>query len=284
MKDRAFSVRDVLAMLNRRPERTWPDGVVHHGARVAILLGLALVVQFLFPVAPVPDMPTLEKGAVATKDIIAQDSFPIYKSESELERERQEAAAGVPADFVYDSTAVDSMLAHIHGFFARVDTAVALDADSATVRRNVAAILNSYGPRPTDDFVNLLLSARLRRELDRSLTSAVRAELPAGIASASDLTDARAQQIWIHRGGGRQLVARDSVLTSTDFLNRAARFHLGTNPRPGLAEAQRLLLLALFQPSLRFDRAKTETDREAARQSVPLTKGTVLKGEQIVGA
>ncbi len=284
MKDRAFSMRDVLAMLNRRPERTWPDGVLHHGARIAILLGLALVVQFVFPVAPIPDMPTLEKGMVATKDIIAQAEFPIYKSESELERDRQEAAAGVAPIFVYDGTAADSMLAQIRGFFVRVDSAASLRADSAVIRQNVATILNSYGPRPTADFVNLLLSPRQRRQLEQSLISAVRDELPLGIASAADLEDANAQQIRVRRGDSEHLVARDSVLTSTDFLDRAGRFHLGANRQPDLAEAQRLMLLALFEPSLRYDRAATEAERQRARQAVPLRKGSVLKGEQIVGA
>ncbi|HKJ93101.1 MAG TPA: HDIG domain-containing protein [Longimicrobiales bacterium] len=284
MTDTGFSLRDALATINRRPERTWPDGVIHHGVRIAILLGLALVVHFLFPVAPIPDMPTLEKGMVATKDIIAQAGFPIYKSESELERDRQEAAAGVAPIFVYDGTAADSMLAQIRGFFARIDSAASLDADSAAIREKVAAILNSYGPRPTDDFVRLLLSPRPRRQLDQSLTSAVRDELPLGIASAADLEDAGAQQIRVRRGNGERLVARDSVLTSTDFLDRAGRYHLGANRQPDLAEFQRLMLLALFEPSLRYDRAATEAERERTRQAVPLVKGRVLQGEQIVGA
>jgi putative nucleotidyltransferase with HDIG domain len=284
VKDRAFSMRDVLAMLNRRPERTWPDGVLHHGTRIAIVLGLALFVQFLFPVAPVPDMPTLEKGMVATKDVIAQDNFPIYKSESELERDRQEAAATVAPIFVYDTTATDSMLAHIRGFFTRIDSVASLDADSATRRQKVASILNSYGPRPTADFVDLLVSTPRRRQLEQSLISAVRNELPAGIASAADLEDTGAQQIDVRRGDGDRFLPRDSVLTSTDFLDRAGRFHLGASRQADLAEAQRLMLLAVFQPSLRYDRAATEAARERARQAVRLTKGRVLKGEQIVGA
>ncbi len=285
MAEPVRSLKDALALVSRSPERVWPDGVVHHGARVALLLALALVVQLLFPAAPIPDLPALERGMVAEEDIIAQADFPIYKTEAELERDRQDQAASVAPIFVYDSTAVDTVIARIDRFLGLVDSVVDLDADSLVIRDEVRAILNAYGqPRPTPEAIDLLLDERRRRALERSLKSAVRDELPQGVAASGDLEDAAAPQIRIRRPGNERIVPTDSVRIGADFLNRAARFHLDASRQPEMAEFQRLLLIRFFEPSYRFDRAATEAERERARQAVPLVKGRVLRGERIVTA
>src|SRR5690606_37619116 len=123
--DEKFSVRRAVQALSGRPERLWPAGAIHHGARILFLVALAILTHALFPVAPVPDFPVLEKGMVAEEDIIAEVGFPIYKSEEELARERAEAAASVPPIFEYSPAAVDTMLARLTGFFARADSIVA---------------------------------------------------------------------------------------------------------------------------------------------------------------
>ena len=46
---------DFLRALSARPEHVWPDAVIQHGFRVALLLGLVLLLHALFPDAPAPD-------------------------------------------------------------------------------------------------------------------------------------------------------------------------------------------------------------------------------------
>jgi phosphate starvation-inducible protein PhoH and related proteins len=69
-----------------------------------LLLGLVFLLQVLFPVAPVPNFPELERGMVPQEDVIADVGFTIPKSDAELAQEREEAAPVAPV-FRYDPTA-----------------------------------------------------------------------------------------------------------------------------------------------------------------------------------
>ncbi|HEY8483900.1 MAG TPA: HDIG domain-containing metalloprotein [Longimicrobiales bacterium] len=271
-----------LSALSGPPERAWPEGVIHHGARLVLLVGLAIAVGSLFPVAPVPDFPVLEKGMVAEKDILAEVPFPIYKSPEELARERAEAAAAVALVFDYDSMAVREMRDRVRAFLAEVDSA-ATRPGAEGARAAIRSVLQAYGFSVTDEAVGLLQSAGQRMLLARSLERAMQGELLAGVASTADLAGSRALHVRVRRGGTEQLVARDSVLTAPRFHERAAAY-LPRNASPELAELHRLILTRFFQPSLRLNHAETEAARDRARQAVPTTKGEVLKGEKIVGA
>ena len=72
MAGRRFGLADAIRLLSEPPRRAWPEGVVHHGVRILMLLGLACSVVLLFPVTPVPDLPVLEKGMVSEETIIAR--------------------------------------------------------------------------------------------------------------------------------------------------------------------------------------------------------------------
>jgi putative nucleotidyltransferase with HDIG domain len=247
-----------------------------------MLLGLAIVVLILFPVAPVPDLPVLEKGMVSEETIIAQVGFPIYKADDDLARERAEAVAGVAPIFVYEQAAVDTMLARTRTFMARVDS-VAAEGDEQVVRGGLNRLLQSYGFVTGDDTIELLRQAGQRNQLSRSLETAIRTELPVGIASAGELEGSAAAQLRLRREDEERLLPRDSLRTAQAFFERSAR-HTPRGASAEFSELQRLILIRFFEPSVRLDRGATEAARERARQAVPAVKAEVLQGEKIVGA
>lgn len=282
MADQRFGLADAIRLLSEPPRRAWPEGVVHHGVRILMLLGLACSVVLLFPVTPVPDLPVLEKGMVSEETIIAQVAFPVYKSDEELARERAEAAAGVAPIFVYESTAIDTMLARVQTFFARVDSVAAEGAEPA-VRAGMNRLLQSYGVVTGDDAHDALRSPALRAQLRRALENAIKTELPVGIASSGELEGSSVTQLRLRRDGQEILLPRDSVLTAQGFFERATR-HIPRGTAASISELQRLILIRFFEPSIRLDRVATEMARERARQAVPAIKAEVLQGEKIIGA
>ena len=269
--------------LSGPPAKAWTSSALHHGARIAVLLGLVLLVQFLFPVAPVPDFPVLEKGMVPDEDVIAQVTFPIPKTDAELAQEQQEAARSVVPIFTFDTTAVDSMSAQVQTFLAYVDSAAEAGGSDLTVRARLREVLSAYGMPANDDAVALLRPPDNRLALRRALERAIETELPKGIAQSSDLEESRSAQLRVNRAGTEQLVDRDSVTTQQRFFELAAR-HVPFTAPSGLNEFQRLALIRFFEPSIRLDLAATDTARAYARQAVPRTKGTVVRGERIVAA
>ncbi len=278
-----FGLRDAIRALSEPPDRFWPAGLIHHGTRVSLLVGLALLLQVLFPVSPVPDFPVLETGMVAEEDIIARIAFPIYKSDAELARERAEAAAGVAPVFRYETSAADTMLERVRAFFARVDATVANAANEGAARMALRALLQSYALPTGEAVIDLFHDAGSRARLEQAVVDAVRIELPAGIASTADVQESSAKQIRLQRGDEDRLMDRDSLLTAPSFYERATR-HLPARATPEQAELQRLLLIRFFEPSISLDREATEAARERARRAVPEIKGQVLKDERIVGA
>jgi cyclic-di-AMP phosphodiesterase PgpH len=277
-----MTVRQMLGLLSRPPQQRWPDAVVHHSARAFMLVAIALATSMLFPVSPMADFPVLERGMVAEEDVIAEIPFSIYRSESELARARQDAAAGSKPIFVYDATAVDSMKAAVDAFFERVE-AVAADGAPDGARQRVRELLTAYALPPSAQEVALLLDARQRERLRRSVRDVIQDELPRGIALSGELDEADSREVRLIAHGTDRIVHRDSVLTAANFFERS-RLHVPPGAAPGHEQLQRLMLVRFMVPSVRPDWTATEQERARARAAVPATRGSVLQGERIVTA
>jgi cyclic-di-AMP phosphodiesterase PgpH len=274
---------ELLRTLSAAPKHTWPDAVLHHGFRIALLLGLTLLVLGLFPIAPVPNFPTLERGMVPQEDLLAESSFSIPKSEAELAHEREEAAASVAPVFRYDPGAVDTMLARSRRFVVHLDSAARTGDNPQERRQRVRDLLVAYGFPVSEEALDLLVLQEHRVTLLRSLERAVRQELPAGIVSDGDFEDSPAPHWLLIREGTEQLLLRDTVRTQSRLYSRAAQYLPMASP-PGLSQFQRLAVILFFDGSYKLDREYTEAAREQARQAVPVTKGEVLRGERVIAA
>jgi cyclic-di-AMP phosphodiesterase PgpH len=274
---------ELLRALSANPEHVWPDAVVHHGFRLVLLVGLAVLLLVLFPVAPVPNFPELERGMVPQEDVIADVGFTIPKSGVELAQEREEAAASVAPVFRYDPTAADTMLVRVRRFVTHLDSAARSGSSEAEQRARIRDLLTAYGFPVGSTALDLLESPEHRATLLRSLERTVSEELPVGVVSASDYEDSHAPQWRLVREGSERLVMRDSVRTQAQLYSRAARY-LPESAPPGLADFQRLVIILFFEGSIRLDRTYTEAAREQARRAVPVIKGEVLRGERVVAA
>src|SRR5690606_22433790 len=162
----------------------WPASVLHHRARALLVLALAFAVSLLFPVSPVRDFPVLEKGMVAGEDIIAEFGVSIFKSELELQRERAEAAAGVPPILDYDASAVDTVRERVNAFLAQIE-AVA-DSAEASRRDALADILVMQGFPVTEAYLEVLSDPRQRARLGSALRLAIDQDLPTGVLRSAD--------------------------------------------------------------------------------------------------
>jgi cyclic-di-AMP phosphodiesterase PgpH len=276
-------VNDFLSALSARPVHAWPDGVVHHGFRVLLLLGLAVLLHLLFPVAPVPDFPQFERGMVPQEDIIADERFTIPKSDAELAQEREEAAQAVAPVFRFDASAQDTMLLRVRRFIAHVDSAATVGDTDVERRENVRSLLTAYGFPINPEALDLLLEQQYRTMLRQSLERTIQNELPAGIVSSSDYEDSPAQQWRLVRDGSESMLSRDTVRTQTRLYTRAATYLPPASP-PGLADFQRLALILFFEGSIKLDVERTNLAQDQAREAVPTIKGEVLAGERVIAA
>ena len=264
-------------MLSSRPGRLWPEAVVHHGARVLMLAGLALMVTVGFPPNPrVADVSGYEAGVVATEDLIAEVEFAVPKSAAELERDRAAAVAAVPMIYRYRPQAGDSTADALNSFFATVEETLGADPaalDSVLAAENVAA---------TPALVEVLRDTTVREAVHRAALRAARELIPAGVVDATT-RDYLGDRITVLDEGGERFMSAGELLTATDLYNRSAALLPG-DASPEATEILRLLLIRFREFSYVPNQEATAARRTAARQSVATTRGSVLTGEAILRA
>jgi cyclic-di-AMP phosphodiesterase PgpH len=276
-------IRGFFHSLSRRPGRAWPEGVVHHGARALILIAIAALTTFLFPVSPAPDFPVVEKGMVLDHDIIADVDFQVPRPEAELQRERDQVAAAVTPIFRYDSTAIDTMRARVGSFLDRLDAAFDGNPAEPVVEQRLRDALGAVSLQARPDVITLLRSRQNRSALRSSLEATIERDVQAGVLRGADLQNSVAGQVRIIRNGNDELVARDTVPTLEKLRENASR-NLPANSPAGLVELQQLVLSHFAQPSLRYDRMLTDASRQAARNAVQTFRVEVVAGERIIDA
>ena len=257
----------------------WPDGVVYHGSRLLLVVALAVTITGLFPPMGESTLGRFEEGMVLSDAVIAQVPFTIPKSTAELQRERADAAAGVPPTFNYRPEAGDTMAVRLGRFFTRLDSVVS-EGDSEIVRADLleASIVASPGQAV------LLMDEATRRLLSTTSVSGVRRYAEMGVVDATESRELTQDRVLIQDPGedSRRSEARENILVGGDLQARIVN-DLPTDS-PELSEFLRLIIISHTVYSLEFDSEVTAADREQVRQAVPESMGNVVQQEAIVRA
>ena len=267
--------RRAPGLLSRAPERIWPDGAVHHGARWCLLVLLAGGLVVLYPSGPGVKVGRYEAGTVADRGVIAQIDFQVLKDSAKLRRERDEEAAAVVPTFIYRASAADSTLAALARIFAAVDSAAALEGAAGA-----SAALSAAGIDAPAQQVDVLADGDRAAALHEVAASAVRLLSPQGVVSPEAASELTADSMRVVRGGDTATMAASSPLTGREFYDRALA-GLDDEAEAGLL---RLVLARSLTPSLVPDVGLNARARAVARNSVAMVEYGVLEGEAIVRA
>jgi cyclic-di-AMP phosphodiesterase PgpH len=279
--DRADRDSAPLARLSTPPERGWPDGALHHGSRVGLLVLMALVVTLLFPPDPGPDVARYQVGMVAGEDVIASLTFGVPKNPEELDREREAAAQAVPPTFRLRPEAASAMESALLAFFDSVEEA----AEAQNPDQAIGRLLSDLGIAASATQRRILLESGTRGVLEGAALRAVRDILPLGVLdeAARHEPAAAGRILLIDPEGEERHVDRDSVLSAADFYQRAGGL-LPPGSGSQVDELLRLTLIRFMNATLRYDPGATERDRDSARRAVNTNRATVLQGEAVVRA
>lgn len=249
---------------------------MHHGARALALLGLAGSVAALFPQDAGHVVGRYEEGAVADRDVLAEVAFSVPKAAAVLEAERAAAAAAVIPTFERRAGAADSALAGLARFFAGLDSAA---AESGTA--GLGAVLAAAGIAEAGAaHVQVLAEADARRRLHGEAATAFRSLLPRGVTSPGAASVLSADSVRTTEGGRVSLVPRSSALSAREFFDRA----VADRPPGPETDLLRMVLAHHLVPSLSLDAARTQRERNAARQAVSPALADVVEGEAVVRA
>jgi len=269
----------LAGVLSRRPTGTWPDGVLHHGARVLLVVSAAALITAFFPPDERPRVGRFEVGEVAAETVIARIPFSVPKSPEELQRERIEYRATVPPTFDYRPEAADTMVARLDQFFTQIDTLSRLDEQGPLLR-----FLAERSIYPRESQLELLREPANLQTLRNTAVRAAREILPSGVADGAELENLTTNSLVVREPDGRdRTVVREEVLSPREFFDRGVAL-LPAATEPELQQILRLVFIQHLEPSFELNVPATELDRDAAARAVPTTKQDVKADEAIVRA
>jgi putative nucleotidyltransferase with HDIG domain len=251
--------------------------------RIVLLVIAAVAIDFAFPMSSTPDLPPIQAEVVASEDVIAPVTFPVYKSVAELTQERNEAASAVSPIFVFRPEISDSSVVSADAFFAAIDEAVADATQDIERQTAVLEVLDRYAIPVSEDQASVLAAPVTRSAFASAMGRAFRGLLPDGVASNRDLGSVAAGSIILRRDTVETLVARESLPTLQQFWEEA----LALAPSEISGDARQVyqtLLIHFSGPTIVPDRQATEAAQDQARQAVNRVKYEVLEGEFIVRA
>src|SRR5437764_13457886 len=255
--------------------------VREHGVRIAIALALAVFTYVLFPASPAVDFPVYEVGSVASDNVIAPFAFSVPKTDAELAKEREAAAATVEPVFDYVPAALDSTRRQLAAVTQALNGAgAASDPRNALIGIQQAAA--SQGITLTANEATYLAQERRRTAMLGAVQRVFERWRGGGVASRGALDNVRGDAI-LKNGKDERRVSSDSIQSFSMLVSRARLIH--PDPTSVVGDGIYFRLLgALFHPTVVPDGAATELRRDDIRRSVPTAKYEVRVGEKIIGA
>lgn len=273
-----------LDALSTPPRNVWPEGVLFHGTRIVLVLGLAVMATALFPPVERMQVSRYTAGQIAEEAVIAQIPFAVPKTPEELERDRQEARAAVPPTFNHRPAATDSMTVRLEDFFQRLDSLARGEPEEPQDLEPMDRFLASNSIELGDAQLRALADPATRRTIRQTALEAVQRILPEGVADAAQLQQFGTSTITVREGPElERSEPREEVLTPRGFYDQAVEMLPPETP-PNVQEVLRLVLIQFLDHSLELNVQATEMDRQGAAQAVATTKGNVLRDEAIVRA
>lgn len=259
----------------------WPERLARHGVQLLLFLLVALAVTFFFPPWTGFRVSTYEAGMVSEEDVIASLSFGVPKSLDELQFERSSAALTVPPTFELHPEAADSMAVSLVQFFEAVE-AVEGEDDPALA---LDELLLEVGLALSEDQKEIVRDPEVQALLAETGARAVEDLMPDGVLDdAARLGPSSTGRVLVvSPEGGERYITQDSVLNSSAFYERAAQL-LPEETGSEVNELLRMSLIRFMDPTLRYDPASTQEDRDAARRAVSVLRASVLEGEAVVRA
>ena len=277
-KSRKIKGPHFIKVLSEPPGGLWPQGVLHHGARVLLLLALAVTIVFLFPPDPRPSVAPYEVGDVAQDNITADVAFPVRKSQDELNPEQEAYENAVPPIFIKHAEVIDSARNQGQRFFDRIEEV----ADSGS-RAELEAAVREWGVVAiSPEQVDLLFEASNRRLLRSAFDEVTRLLLP-NYLNASLAGEVTTDEIELRAEGDvSRLFPADSLLIGDAFQSQiAARLRIRTAD-PELLGFFRLIGFRFFRSPISLDIASTTQARTDARMSVDQVKVEIQPGQAII--
>ncbi len=257
--------------------------------RAAILIALTAILTMLYPARQTYELSWFLDSTVALEEVIAPESFYVYKDEVDYDAELSEARAGVPPVFLLNARVPVERRAAAAALLDDIALIRASALSDSVKTARLKANHPEVGPISEPTLAFMLAESRVpqeRLEQLKQLTGELLAfSYGSGLVEnratiASDAVDS----LTILKATGEQRVAVEDV-RDLDQLSLELQTRITEslpNASANQIQAAHELVAAFLVPNLTFSEPDTRARRRSAESQVPRVKGTVLKGERII--
>ncbi|MGD2123172.1 MAG: hypothetical protein PVJ76_15580, partial [Gemmatimonadota bacterium] len=267
-KKKKAKTPEIFQTLSEAPDGSVPKRIAYHGARVLLLVLLAVGVTLLFPPAVREVVGLPEVGDFASEDEVAEVDFDIPRDSAEIARARANAEASVPPVFDETPEIQDSVEADLNRFFDRIE-----EAAEAGGRPEVEQVLRFEGLEFLEPQAEFFLDPRRLEDLREACLSVVRTLAPSFLGSEHAEEVSAAGAITIRRPDGSYQTQDASYFLWGLAFNNEVRDGLGPGEADFLSIGGDLITHFFDTPIYEFDAGQTETFRATRRSAVSTTEG-----------
>jgi len=286
--------------------------------KLVMLASLLIITALLFPRTESAEY-SYEVNEITNEAIIAPFTFPVLKSDEELDQDRQEARQEVPFVFERRPSTVDTQIAQINAFFddlnelrtayqnyqstqsnmENASTAQAYQeaqqqaaSDSSALATLNSRLQENYGINVMSEKWQVLLTAEPPDQsedfvsyLRPILVRVLRDQFAQGIYDIP-LNDIISNQVAIQYQGEEVLEEAGTHFDRNEAWINARRQIISTigEENNELVNATFELVVQFLNPNLLYQREITERRQEEAIAKVPISQGIILENEKIVDA
>lgn len=255
--------------------------IVVYGFRVIVALVSVAVIVFLFPISSIYQPLNLPaEGSLAKEEVVAPVTFPILKSDGELQQDKEMVLSNLPVILDYHPDRWDSIATEVKAFFVRVDS---INRDNRVPGSRIRGMRVVF-PDLEEEGIFLLSTGDDLEAFQSNLITILKDFYQAGIVErVEDLPFRDNRRAVMLTGDSEISVSEDDLLDISKAKERLLSLALVK------FEHDQLLVKAMYEigsrflvPDLTLNSSEMELRRNRALDAITRQKGMVLKGEVIL--
>lgn len=272
------SVKKLIFPRNNSDKNKVEHKTLVYGFRAVLALVIIAIILFLFPISSIYQTASLPaEGSIAKEDVVAPFTFPVLKSEEELEQDKDMVLSNLPVILDYDPTKGDSITLEVKSFFVRVDSINRSNRIPESRIRSMRLVF----PHLEEEGIFLLSTDEDLKIFSSNLLSILNDFYQAGmVEKVEDLPFADNRRSIILSSIGEVSVSEDELLDISKAKERLLSLALVK------FEHDQLLVKAMYEignrflvPNLTFNPKEMEARKQKKLEAITRQKGMVLKGE-----
>jgi len=275
------SVKKLIFPRNNSEKNNVEHKTLVYGFRALLGLVTIAIILFLFPISSIYESISLPpEGSIAKEDLVAPFTFPVLKSDEELEQDKKMVLSNLPVILDFDPITEDSIATEVKSFFTRVDSINRSNRIPESRIRSMRLVF----PHLEEEGIFLLSTGEDLHIFSSNLLAILSEFYKAGVVEkVEDLPFADNRKAIILSPNGEASISEDELLDISKAKERLLSLALVK------FEHDQLLVKAMYEignrflvPNLILNPNEMEVRKQKALSAITRQKGMVLKGEIIL--